>query len=320
MVWLNDLKTKINQISMNSCDISSAIVGGLASRNAALRDHWCKMDGNRVGRFSDLTAGRVCHNPDVAQDVEHQARRDGKTELTDNFNLAFEAIKRSDFLQAMDMQMQNLVMAITGTIIVRDGEITQEAGQITTGLQALLAGGSVPGIQCLDDDCLSYRPSSIDIAHERSMTGLTYALLRTLADAAIHGERISSDDMNRVNSFLSKSHFPIYNNIVANISATGGISHLKLQEYSEVLSIDLVSEFLIAIVQEMLDGLQRTKAKIAHDDMVVDFKDSLKQIIAEIRKTRNQIYRKAGVNSRMQQETRFFQQYAMSNVDLAPLM
>lgn len=316
LAWLNDVKTKIHQISANTCDLTSLLVGGAVSQNETLRDHWCKMNGVGAGKWSNRLAGSLCTKASTRQEVENAAVKQGKFILSDNYNIAFEAMKRNAVLKEFDEEMQALVMAITGSFVVVDGEIEPVTSDVHNGIAALLSGGTVAGYKCNDEKCLNVVGIELDIPFEKSMSGQMYELLDLLAQAAVNGEKIDGSTLDKVNKFLSNSHFAVYDNMIANIAATGGISPLKLQEYSEVLAIDLISEYLFMLVREMRKGLATVKPKVSHDDVVTDFNNGLDEVKKVVTVAQRKVYKKAGINNRINKETQHLRRNALSNLDI----
>lgn len=282
--YLNDLATKINAMSINSCEVGATLVGGLWPKSDMASAHICKSMGSSLGGFSDWASARQGCGVGGKRDNTLQSKdsHEGfKNILVGEFNLAWKALQNFSFLQK-DKGLAEFFMSLSGTLISRkkeDGYELQTLPSLADNndlLNALLDGGEATGYICdedKEDRCLNPTKKSHIVSSESGLRSMVSKMLGDILSNIYSNSEHTKDQQN----FVSSCQLPIYKilNIVAAHKRGGG--GMDVQEYADIITLDIVYQYLMEIIDLIYENLNHLKGVQVDDAQIQRFQAGLYQ-------------------------------------------
>lgn len=288
---LQDMASKINQTNINSCETASNLMGGMWPKLDATNRHICSSIGSNNGIFKDWAAARQgCgkgRSPDVLS--KKNSMEGYKNILGEEFNVAWNVIKGNNYLFA-DQSLAELCMTISGTIVSYNegGEtrVTTYASKADSEdlIKALFEGGTVETYGCDEKQrCLRVKTKNYQI----SSNGFLNKVQKTLTDItekAINDNPLSSEEI----AFIEKVRLPLYK--MVNVLAAYRRKEFSLNEFTEVICIDLVHGYITEILDVMLKETENLRNAQVSDDVIKKFLRQLREAKSNINMKRKIAY------------------------------
>jgi conjugative transfer pilus assembly protein TraH len=286
----------MNSLNINQCQMAASIAAGVAPKTQASQNLACQarsMGGSNV--VSDaFTARYKCGNEaGFAEDTKAKHSKDSGMDnvLDHEYNLVFEALKKSGIT---DQAMINLMMSLTGTIILKKTGSSKIAPEIKPSLmlagssagessKSLLDnfthGGAAELYICKDTPCLNVTSEKKQL--EMGLVSKINNLLDSIAlklKNSTDGDALSSFS-SEDEKLISMSSVPILDlTIIDSIN-----NSMVAKQYSEMIAIDIAlrySEEIIDTVRSRVLELEQVQFDKTSFD---SFKDQLNIITDKLR-------------------------------------
>jgi len=262
--WLAD-KT---DFSISSCEKAQEFVDKGAKALIG-QDQFCQRLGRSKGTFSDAVAARNgCGAKSLVANAS--ATADEKKFSPINRNIAWEAIQANSLLKP-DMQMSQLMMTMTGSYIIvcpNDATGTQQCtrrilpaeGAKDAIMTKILDGGDMKVYQCDTSDlCLNpvKQALTVSIASTCATLSSTCGLKSkvSLMLASIVGKIRSRQALStEEQAFVNMTSLPVYKMASVYASMGGIASDAVLQQYADVIAIDLAYSWLTMNIRNVEEG------------------------------------------------------------------
>lgn len=255
MEELNALATQINQANINSCETAATLLGGVWPKSDLTSRHLCTAMGTGMGAMSDWAAARQgCGAGGQRSNVISQkGTKEGyKDILADEFNVAWEVIKRNGFLNA-NKDLANLCMTLAGTIVsYREGD----KGRVVTYpskadnddlLKALFDGGEATLYVCSDSTgkCLRMTQTRHMIPADKAFRLKVARVLGEITKKAINDEELTKEEI----GFIENVRLPLYKMI--NVLSAYKRAEFDLRDYADVVTMDFIYQYIGEILDVM---------------------------------------------------------------------
>lgn len=292
MAELQDMASKINQANINSCETAATLLGGVWPKSDLTSRHICTSMGSSSGMFKDWASARQGCGAGSSQTgvMARKGSAEGyKNILAEEFNIAWEVIKRNNYLFS-DRELAELCMTISGTIIARkEGEdrkiITLPSKADNNDLiKALFEGGSVAAYGCDErGKCLRVQNRNYSI----TSSGLAKRVRETLK--AITKKAIDDNPLDQKEiAFIGKIHLPIYKMI--NVLSAFKRTEFDLRDFTDITCVDLIHQYITEIIDVMLDETANLKNVQISDEEINRFIGQLHEAKANINRKRKMAY------------------------------
>jgi len=293
MAELQDMASKINQASMNSCEMAATLVGGAWPKSDVASRHICTSMGSKGGKFKSWVAAK--HECGTGSNRSKVLAGKGteaeyKDILTEEFNVAWEVIKKNSYLYE-DKELAQLCMTISGTIIARKNgekrEVNRFSSMVTDDLvKALFEGGSFTGYGCDEiGKCLGVqRNKTFDIVSE-GFANKVRKTLHEISKKAISDQKLEKNEID----FIGKVRLPIYK--LVNVLNTYKRKEFDLKDFTDVICIDLIHQYITDILDVMLEETANLKDAQVSDKEINEFIKQLQQAKAAINQKREIAYK-----------------------------
>ncbi|HAU1599249.1 TPA: conjugal transfer protein TraH [Legionella pneumophila] len=259
--YLQQLEQMANQASINSCQLSQNMVGGLWPKTAESQQKICKDQAamGKEGLFSDYVKARMACSGNGFDNVMNKASQDPerKKQVVLNKNLVWSLLQAKSFLNS-DRELAEMVMSLTGTLIIdKEGKVTNVpslAGNADL-VNALIGTGS--GVRtakiwrCKDtgsnSQCMQVSLEDITIPEASTLTYKVREIIRTINAKLINDEKPADRELN----FLSMTSLPVMKFLSVLNSMHYGSSAVDIEEYSMLIAQDLLTNYLTELLNEV---------------------------------------------------------------------
>ena len=290
--YLQGLEQAANHASINSCEMSQNVVGGVWPKTAASQQKICKDQGTlgKSGLFSDYTQARMeCSGNgfDKAIDKANADPIDQK-QVVMNKNLIWSILQSKSFLSS-DSELAEMVMSLTGTIIIdKQGKVTNVPSLAGSPdlINALLGSKTGSGMakiwRCADSgptsQCMSVKLQEISISESKSMTNRIHQIIESINEKVKQDEKPTNAEIN----FLSLTSIPVLKFLTVLNSTQYGNATVDMDDYSMLIAQDLLQNYLHELLQEVANA---TAGSELNEDLVKAIEGRIKkanQTIAQI--------------------------------------
>lgn len=259
--YLQQLEQMANQASINSCQLSQNMVGGIWPKTAESQQKICKDQAamGKEGLFSDYVKARMACSGNGFDNVMNKASQDPerKKQVVLNKNLVWSLLQAKSFLNS-DRELAEMVMSLTGTLIIdKEGKVTNVpslAGNADL-VNALIGTGN--GVRtakiwrCKDaganSQCMQVSLQDITIPEESTLTYKVREIIRTINIKLINDEKPGNRELN----FLSMTSLPVMKFLSVLNSMHYGSSAVDIEEYSMLIAQDLLTNYLTELLTEV---------------------------------------------------------------------
>ncbi|HXF91103.1 MAG TPA: conjugal transfer protein TraH, partial [Candidatus Nitrosotenuis sp.] len=266
----------MNNMMLNSCQMSQQIVGGLWPKGTAASEQIC-MDQKRGGNEDWFGARKHCEDArGVASQVE-SAKTKYKDLLMGEYNLVWHVLKKMPEYSG-NKELAKFILSVTGTLISKkEGErfrlrIIEPRADQKDFIGAYLKGGVTSHLSCDEDEkCLNPKIRQITIQQDQTMKTKIFLRIQDLRQKYIDKENIGEDDINFLNDAVS---LPVYRYIQVSVAAG---THFLMEDSAEyIAAMVLLTQFdrVMSEVIEAVDTLQKIQLE---DTAIEQFKQNLQQ-------------------------------------------
>ncbi|RAP34901.1 conjugal transfer protein TraH [Legionella quinlivanii] len=256
-----NLEQMANQASINSCQLSQNMVGGIWPKTAESQQKICKDQAamGKEGLFSDYVKARMACSGNGFDSVMDKASKDPdrQKQVVLNKNLVWSLLQAKSFLNS-DRELAEMVMSLTGTLIIdKEGKVSNVPSLSGNAdlVNALIGTGS--GVRtakiwrCKDagsnSQCLQVSLQDITIAEESTLTYKVREIIRTINTKLINDEKPGNRELN----FLSMTSLPVMKFLSVLNSMHYGSSAIDIEEYSMLIAQDLLTNYLTELLREV---------------------------------------------------------------------
>ena len=292
--FLQATAQKVNQTSINSCEMAQNLVGGLWPKAAASQDKICN-DQKRMGKqgvLSDYVAARMdCAGLGRKEGMEQASQNEKyKKQVVLDKNLVWSLLNDAGVV-ANSQELAELMMSLTGSIIIdKEGKVTQVPSLLEgSGLIQVLLG--TPGAQakiwrCADKNkCLNVGLSSINIREEQSLTGKVRDLIRGI------DQKLKEDGAPtpQEKSFLAMTPLPIMKFLTVLNSTQYGATGSDIEAYATLIATDILQNYLRNLLQVVS---VETHGSNLPEDLMNDLRQRIEVAMSQVSKLEPDVERK----------------------------
>ena len=255
--FLQTTVQKINQSTINSCEMSQNLVGGIWPKTVASQQKVCN-DQRRMGHEGlghDYVAAHMACAGDGYQEAIESASKDEKRkkEVVINKNLVWSLLRDNSFLNS-DKELSELVMSLTGSIIIdKNGKVTEVPSMANHAglIQALLGAttmSSAPIWRCDDEvACLHVHKETIHISQDHSLSGRIRNFIASIDEKLKRDEKLNQAEM----GFLEMTSLPVMKFLMVLNSTHYGNAAVDMESYSTLIASDLLQQYLSHLLQSV---------------------------------------------------------------------
>ncbi len=277
---LNAIAQKINQMNINTCEVTATTLGALWPRSDQASKHLCTAISGNLGQFSDWAASRQGCGAGGNRDSvlsQNTTKEEYKNMLVGEYNLAWKAIQQNTFLSA-DQEMAEFFMTLSGSLISRKTGAGDKAPFHVSVLpsladhgdliNAILQGGQAKIWKCdTRDKCLS--PKAAHVSVLKPLEGRVYEILDSMVNKVYEDEKLTSEEL----AFLNSTSLPIYKILNVTTAYQRGKAPIDIRDYSRLIAYDLLSQYLLEvldIVTVNLNDLRTVQVDDGHIKRLLD--------------------------------------------------
>lgn len=259
--YLQGLEQAANHASINSCELSQNLVGGVWPKTAASQQKICKDQGTlgKAGLFSDYASARMqCAGNGFDRAIE-KASLDPSTkkQVVMNKNLIWSLLQ-NDALLSTDSELAEMVMSLTGTIIIsKEGQVTNvpslaDNRDLINALLGTIDSSHTTKIwRCTDStsssQCMQVALRELNIPPEKSLKNRVRQLIESLNEKLKHDEKPNNTEIN----FLSLTSIPILKFLTVLNSTEYGHNLVDMEDYAMLIAQDLLQNYLQELIQKV---------------------------------------------------------------------
>ena len=287
---LNSLATQVNQANINSCETAATMLGGVWPKSDLTSRHLCTSMGSGMGAMSDWAAARQGCGAGGQRNaiISQKGTKDGyKDILAEEFNVAWEVIKRNGFLNA-NKELGFLCMTLAGTIVSYkeggNGRVVTYPSKADHDdlLKSLFDGGEAPLYSCSDTGkCLKITVTKHMIPADKAFRLKVTKMLGEITRKAISDEQLSPEEI----GFVENVKLPLYKMI--NVLSAYKRAEFDLRDFSDIVTMDFIYQYIAEILDVMLAETANLRNAQVSEEEVSRFMKQLqkaKEAIANKRK------------------------------------
>jgi len=271
MKYIQDMANKANQMNINSCETAESLVGGLWPKTRAAQQQVCQDIGSSSGMFSDWAAARQGCTTENGQYSFDSTIARGKNNPTyknmivDNGNIVWRVLA-SNALVAGDKQLSELLMSLSGSIIIRRTgagvnaqnhfESLPSLASNHTLFKAILYGDSADIYQCDEvKECLNPKVQTITVSQDMAFRSRIEKLLRSISQKIVDDTPLNAQEK----SLIQTTNIPIYKILNVQAAYHKSASILDVESYADIIGSDILYQYLqenLAMIRNASHTLQ----------------------------------------------------------------
>ena len=279
-------------MSINSCEMAQNLVGGLAPKHDRISNAICSQQAHHNGKVSDYIKGKHECGAGGKRDTHMEnIRKKNDLYKNEDINIVWEAMNKSNLFGTGSKDNKELLMSLTGTIIIKapkekeSAQIIYKSSQIDNNTIAtfLYGGGDgIKGYKCIDDNCLNLEDEIFTVSRDTSYVAQTEKIISHMIDSikaesyskATYGDMTDPVDT-ELKNFLSSTSLPIYK--IASVYATypSANSVLELSTYAELIAATFVHDYLSDVLQKVVASTDQLVSPV--DDEVKELKEQVER-------------------------------------------
>ena len=278
------IEQKVNQMSVNSCEVAQNFVGGVFPKTAASQQKICHDQAamGKDGIASDFVKSRMKCASAEHDAIMAKAEKDPSQakQVVLNKNLVWSILQNNAFLNG-DVELAEMVMSLTGTLIIdKLGHVTVVPSLASSGdfIQALLGGNQSARTEqlwrCTDETlgtaCMNVKLLPMKISPSQTITTRVRKIIEEL-------DRKLIDDVPKTKAeenFLSLTTFPIMKFLSVLNSTHYGDAAVEIDGYATLIAEDLLSHYLSGLLQDVANA---TAGSELNEDMVRDIQTRIRE-------------------------------------------
>lgn len=305
----NNFATWVNQGNLNSCQVAESSVMGLWPRTRQAQQHACQSIGQSKNIFSDWAearqgCGKGNSNYSYDKVIDENSNNE---EVIDNTNLAWNALKKSDFF-LNNNDISELMMSLSGSIIItrdRNGNHFQRLPSLANNrnlISALLRGGNVSMYSCDESiKCLNPQLKDESINPSAGLASKVGELILQMA-ANIKNNQEQSPE---IQGLLASTQYPIMKMVSVQMAYMKDSSLIDVTRYSEAIAIDMLFRYL----NDNLETIKRLAGVMQYPDaMMKAFQSDLTAVRNDLSKMESTAHQRMSIAMQMIQETQTIEQ------------
>jgi conjugative transfer pilus assembly protein TraH len=297
--YLQTLEQKVNQMSVNSCEMAQNFVGGVFPKTAASQQKICKDQAamGRSGVVSDYVSARMDCAGDAHDGIMAKAEKDPeqKKQVVLNKNIVWSILQNNAFLNG-DVQLAEMVMSLTGTLII-DGQGKVKVVPSLAGsshfIQALLGGNKSASSEqmwrCSDETpgtaCMSVSLKEMKIDDSQTLTTRVRNMIEGLDTKLKNDDVPTAEEQN----FLSLTMFPVMKFLTVLNSTHYNDAAVEIEGYSTLIAEDLLQHYLSGLLQDVANA---TAGSELNEDLIKDIQTRIREANREVASIDPKIARK----------------------------
>jgi conjugative transfer pilus assembly protein TraH len=252
--YLQQLEQMANHASVNSCEMSQNLVGGIWPKTAASQQKICKDQGTKSGLFSDYVQARMeCSGNGFDKAMDDASKDDSmKKQVVLNKNLVWSILQSKSFLST-DNELAEMVMSLTGTLIIdKQGKVTNVPSMAGNAdlIHAIMGigNGYAKIYKCKEHtQCLEVALEDISIPESSTLNARVRDIIRTINTKLSQDEKPDAREIN----FLSMTSLPVLKFLSVLNSTQYASSSVDIEEYSMLIAQDLLTNYLTELLAEV---------------------------------------------------------------------
>jgi conjugative transfer pilus assembly protein TraH len=249
----------INNMMVDSCQMSQNIVGGLFPTGTAASEVICQ-DAVRSSGEDWFGARKHCQKDGAAANKTAEVRKKSPDLLQGEYNLTWHVLQKMPQYKD-DKEFCYFIMTTIGTLISKrekDGRFKvhtiEGKGDQQSYITAYLKGGRTEGYACDENDkCLNPKLVEFDIKEADTMKRKTSNMIKALFDKYVENKKINDSELAFLNDTIN---LPVYRYI--QVAAASGTRFI-MDDTSEYIAVSvLLTQFdkISSDIIEALDNLQ----------------------------------------------------------------
>ena len=286
---LQQLEQMANHASINSCQLSENMIGGIWPKTAKSQEKICKDQATmgKEGLFSDYVQARMACSGTGFDNVMNKASQDPerKKQVVLNKNIVWSLLQAKSFLNS-DRELAEMVMSLTGTLIIdKEGKVTNVpslAGNADL-INALVGSGSGARTakiwRCKDagsnSQCMQVSLQDITIAETSSLTSKVRDIIRTINTKLTSDEKPDKREIN----FLSMTSLPVMKFLSVLNSTQYSSAAVDIEEYATLIAHDLLTNYLTELLAEVSNA---TAGSELNSDLVKDIQKRINDAASKV--------------------------------------
>lgn len=297
---LNALAQDVNNMNINSCEAAATVVGGLWPKTDASSKLLCNSMGTGKNVFKDWAESRQgCGAGGRRESINASKSGEFQDVLGDEFNLAWKAIQKNDFLKS-DRELAEFFMSVSGSVISRKtarGQGKKDAAfqrihlasliKNPDLLQALVLGSQTATIYTCDDPdenkCLNPRSKPINIPPKKALLFKVDRLLKSMAEKIKTDGKITPEEMGLVKSTM----IPIFKILSVQAAFKADASNVSVTEFGEAIAHDILLQYLDQVLDVISGSLKELEKVQIDESAIAAFKSDLAHARLQILERRN---------------------------------
>lgn len=275
--YVND----INSANINSCETGEDLVGGLWPKTQESQQQICRDIGSHSSATSDWASAR--QECGTGGQFNNYMNNGGSrsSQILVNKNVVWDALLKNGF-SSSDDQLSELLMSLSGTIIVRTAQDGNPKMVPLVSLasdrdliKAMLHGGQAEIYACDEfKKCLRPTLKTITISDDHALINQVSNMISQLNIAVVSDSGALTPS---VRGFLEMTPIPILK-FISNEAELG--QPLDTTQYSEVIAISLLDQYF-------LENITLVKEALASEDTPMNAKMSREITEAQIQISQN---------------------------------
>jgi conjugative transfer pilus assembly protein TraH len=300
MHQLNKLAADFNRLNINSCESAAALVGSTWPKSDLGSQAVCRMLSAHQGTTTDWAGAR--HECGTNREAKLGTAPKELLILVGEFNLAWKVIEKMDISfedsetslnpfgeeassSDEDQTLKEIFMTVSGTIIHRKSAADGREERVTLRgkgdqegfLSALMSGGRIRYYKCdTADKCLHPRETELVLAKEKSLHLKIQTALVDLV-TKIQNDNGEQEATPAQRAIVNISTLPIYKIINVTTAFQKGRAPISIQEYSELISFDVLYRYLNEVFTAFQEGANRLRELQFNDDYLKEFLDGIRE-------------------------------------------
>lgn len=246
---LQSVAQKMNQFTMNSCEVGQATVASAWPQSDRASQIICATSAARRGLYPDWVAARHgCGSEGKRTTILSGANKEEKAAIPQNINIAWDALKRHPII-SKDREFMQFLMTLSGTEILRTGKNDDAkqthqflpAKMLDAGvISAFLDGGTINIYKCdkdAENRCLyPTTGGTVTIATNDGLRARVHAMLAAIMTNVRQRTELTAAQQ----EFLNLTSLPVYKMINVHSAYEGVFANQTIQSFAEIIALDLL--------------------------------------------------------------------------------
>ena len=345
MQQLNKLAADFNQMNINSCEASAAIVGSVWPKSDLGSQATCRMLGTQTGQMKDWAAGRHGCGSNPHSVLDQEGGREGGA-LVGEFNLAWKVLDKLnlDFdssgttinpfggVKGLSMEekkiLKEIMMTLSGTIINKKVSGTTHTGQEDGGqetrtsyqqqtlpgkggeeafLNALMRGGKITYFACdTRDKCLNPTEQEIVLVEHEALYAKIQKILEDLI-SKIQRDTGEEEATEAEMKLINATTLPVYKIINVTTAYQKGRAPISIGEYAEIIAFDVVYKYVNDVFDAFQNGIHQLRALQFTDEHIQPFIEGIQQSRKLLFQNRQSVFAKMDMMLGFMQKTQMIE-------------